>query len=121
MQKQHIETNQQEKQVCKTLYVGNLNKDITEEDLNQLIGLKATVYLRQTCSIEMPSDKNTGKSKKFAFLIVPQHVYHELVKFSGIEFQNHFIRIEEARTTKQTRGVPLNKQNRNKTNKTNPI
>ena len=92
--------------------MGNLNKNITEEDLNQLFGLKTTVYLRQTCSIEMPLDKNTGKSKGFAFLNVPQHVYNELVKLNGIEFQNHFIRIEEARTTKQTRGVPLNKQNR---------
>ena len=41
-----------------------------------------------------------------------QHVYNELVKLKGIEFQNHFIRIEEAVTTKQTRDVPLNKQNR---------
>ena len=40
------------------------------------------------------------------------YVYNELVKLNGIEFQNHFIRIEEARTTKQTRDVPLNKQNR---------
>ena len=100
IQKQHIKTDQQEKQ------------DITEEDLNQLFGLKTTVYLRQNCSIEMPLNKNTGKSKGFASLNVPQHVYNELVKLNGIEFQNHCIRIEEARTTKQTRGVPLNKQNR---------
>ena len=90
--------------------MGNINKDITEEDFNQLFGLKTTVYLRQTCSIEMPLDKNTGKSKGFTFLNVPQHVYNELVKLN--EFQNHFIRIEEPRTTKQLRGVPLNKQNR---------
>ena len=38
--------------------------------------------------------------------------YNELEKLHGIEFQNHFMRIEEAGTTKQTRGVPLNKQNR---------
>ena len=95
-----METNQQEKQVCKKLYVGNLNKDITEEDLNQLFGLTTTVYLRQTCSIEMPFDENTGKSKGFAFLNALHHVYNEIVKLSGIEFQNHFIRIEEARTTK---------------------
>ena len=55
--------------------MGNLNKDITEEDLNQLFGLKTTVYVRQTCSIEMPLDKNTGKSKGFTFLNVAQHMY----------------------------------------------
>ena len=92
--------------------MGNLNKDITEEDLNQLFGLKTTVYLCQTCSIEMPLDKNTGKWKGFSFLNVPQHVYNEPLKLNGIEFQNHFIKMEEALTTKQTRGVPLNKQNR---------
>ena len=54
--------------------MGNLNKGITEEDVNQLFGLKTTVYFRQTCSIEMPLDKNTGKSKGFAFLNVPQHI-----------------------------------------------
>ena len=60
----------------------------------------------------MALDKNTGKSKGFAFLNVPQHVYNELVKLNGIEFQNHFIRIEkiEERTTKQTQGITLNKQ-----------
>ena len=63
--------------------MGNLNKDITEEDLNQLFGLKATVYLRQTCSIEISLDKNTGKSKGFAFLNVPQHVYNELIKLNS--------------------------------------
>ena len=62
----------------------------------------------------MALDKNTGKSKGFAFLNVPQHVYNELVKLNGIEFQNHFIRIEriEECTTKQTQGIPLNKQNK---------
>ena len=31
----------------------------TRLHLNQLFGLKTTVYLRQTCSIEMSLDKNT--------------------------------------------------------------
>ena len=52
------------------------------------------------------------ENQGFAFLNVPQHVYNEPLKLNGIEFQNHFIKIEEALKTKQTRGVPLNKQNR---------
>ena len=51
-------------------------------------------------------------SPQIAFLNVPQHVYNELIKLNGIGFQNHCIRIEEERTTKQTQGEPLNKQNR---------
>ena len=91
------------KQVSKKLYVGNLNKDITEEDLNQLFGLKTTVYFHQTCSIKIPLEKNTGKSKGFVFLKVPQHVYNELVKLNSIEFQNHLMETEKARPAKQTR------------------
>ena len=57
--------------------MGNLYKDITDEDLNQLLGLKTTVHIRQICCIEIPLDNNTGKSKGFAFLNVPQQVYNE--------------------------------------------
>ena len=64
--------NKPTKGTSKKLYVGNPDKDITEEDLNQLFGLKTTVYIHQTCSIEMPIDKNLYKSKGFAFLNVPQ-------------------------------------------------
>ena len=46
--------------------MGNLYKDITDEDLNQLFGVKTTVHIRQICCIEMPLDNNTGKSKGFA-------------------------------------------------------
>ena len=66
--------------------MGNLNKDIIEEDLNQLFGQKTIVYLRQTCSIKIPLDKNTRKLKGFAFQNVLQHVYNELIKLNGIEF-----------------------------------
>ena len=83
--------------------MGNLNKDITEEDLHQLFGLKTTVYFHQTCSIKIPLEKNTGKSKGFVFLKVPQHVYNELVKLNSIEFQNHLMEIEKASPAKQTR------------------
>ena len=57
--------------------MGNLYKDITDEDFNQLFGLKTTVYIRQVCCIEILLDNNTGNSKGFAFLNVPQQVYNE--------------------------------------------
>ena len=68
IQKQKYQSRQQLKQNCKKLYVGNLNPNVTEEDINELFGLKSTEYLRQNCSIEMPIDRNTRKSKGFAFL-----------------------------------------------------
>ena len=61
-----------------------------------LFGLKSTEYLRQNCSVEMPIDRNTGKSKGFAFLKAPPHVSDELI--NGFEFQKQSFRIENAQT-----------------------
>ena len=49
----------------------------------------------------MPIDRNTGKSKEF--LKGPQHVSNELIKLIGFKFQKQSIRIENARTSRQTR------------------
>ena len=102
------------KQNCKKLYVGNLNPNVTEEDINELFGLKSTDYLRQNCSVEMLIDRNTGKSKGFAFLKAPLHVSDELIKLNGFEFQKQTIRIENAQTSRQMRHhnrFSINQQN----------
>ena len=67
IQKQKYQSSQQLKQNCKKLYIGNLNSNIIEEDINDLFVLRSTDYLRQNCSVEMPIDENTGKSKGFDF------------------------------------------------------
>ena len=43
------------------LYVGYLYINVTEEDINELLGLKSRKYLRQNCSVEMSVDKTTKK------------------------------------------------------------
>ena len=49
------------------LFVGNLNQSTTEKDLNELFGLECTLYLRETCSIEMPKKKKkTRDSQKIS-------------------------------------------------------
>ena len=48
----------------------------------------------------MSIDRNTGKSKGFAFLKAPPHVSDELIKLNGFEFQKQSIRIENARTSR---------------------
>ena len=93
----------------KRLYIGNLNPDVTEDELNNLLRLKSTKYLCRTCSIEMPMDKNTGKSKSFAFLTIPSHISDEVKKLNGIKFQNRQIKIQDAKT----RAVPVS-PNKNK-------
>lgn len=92
----------------KRLFIGNLNPDVTENDLNDLFGLKKTKYLCQTCSIQMPIYKNTGKSKGFAFLTLPSHISDAVKELDGIQFQNFKIKIEEAKL----RSAPVS-QNKN--------
>ena len=59
------ETQHKNKNNCnqKRLYIGNLNIDVVEEDLNQLFGIKSTKYLQNTCSIKMPVNQKRGKKK----------------------------------------------------------
>ena len=76
-----------EPEVCKKrIYVGNLGANVATEDLVQLFGLGTTPFLKKTCSVEIATDKKTGKSKNFAIVTVPEHVHSELVKLNGIEF-----------------------------------
>ena len=114
IQKQKYQSRQQLKQNCKKLYVVNLSPSVTEEYISELFGLKSSEYLRQNCSVEMPIDRNTGKSKGFAFLKAPPHVSDELIKLNGFEFQKQSIRIENARTSRQMRHhnrFSINQQN----------
>ena len=49
----------QHKLKLKTMYVGNLDENISEEDLHELFGLKSTTYLQETCIVV--SDKRQKK------------------------------------------------------------
>ena len=76
--------------------------------------LKSTEYLRQNCSVEMPIDRNAGKSKRYAFLKVPPQVSDELIKLNDFEFQKQSFGIENARTSRQMRHhhrFSINQQN----------
>ena len=107
-------SSQELKQNCRKSYVGNLNPNATKEGINELFGLNSTECLRQNCSVEIPIDRNTRKSKGFAFLKAPLHVSDELIKLNGFEFQKQSIRIENARTSRQMRHhnrFSINQQN----------
>ena len=56
-QTQHLKETQ--KYNMKKAYVGNLNKDVTINHLDELFGLKTTRYLQQSCSIELPMNEKT--------------------------------------------------------------
>jgi len=48
------------------IYVGNLNKETTQDEINTLFATAGTVS-----SVEVVMDKGTGKSKGFAFVSMP--------------------------------------------------
>lgn len=54
------------------IYVGNLNKSTTEEEINTLFAQAGTV-----ASVDLVKDKGTGKSKGFAFVSMPEQAEAE--------------------------------------------
>ena len=48
------------------IYVGNLNKSTTQDEIKTLFATAGTVT-----SVEVATDKGTGKSKGFAFVSMP--------------------------------------------------
>ena len=73
----------------KTLYVGNLNKNISEEDLRN------TTYLKENCCVKIVLSKS-GLSRDFAFITALDHVCTDLIKLNVIDFKSHHLPIEEA-------------------------
>jgi len=49
------------------IYVGNLNKSTTEDEINTLFAQAGTV-----ASVDLVKDKGTGMSKGFAFVTMPE-------------------------------------------------
>ena len=54
------------------IYVGNLNKSTTQEEINTLFAQAGTVT-----SVDLVKDKGTGKSKGFAFVNMPEQAEAE--------------------------------------------
>ena len=104
-QQQQIEPKNQKR----SIYAGNLHISVTENDLYDFFGLRSTKYLQETCKVNLPLCKRTGKSKGYAFLNVPDHVYSEIVKLNGVEFKSKQLVLEEAKTKHKDR--TLHKQN----------
>ena len=85
----------------KQLFIRNLHSDATEEDLYKLFGLRSTQYFKQNCLVNMPLIKTTGKSKGFAFIIIPEKVHQSLLKLDGIDLLGKKLLIKEAISTRK--------------------
>ena len=86
----------------KNLYVGNLNENISEEDLYDLFGLRnlneniseEDLYLKENCCVKIVLSKSS-LSSGFAFITAPYDVCIELIKLNGIDFKSHHLTTEE--------------------------
>ena len=87
-----------------------MNKNVTEQDLIELFGLRTTNYLRNTCRVKLILCSKTNNSRGFAFVTGPEHVLNELVKLNGKEFQEKNLVIDEAKKKPSTPSLtPLRK------------
>ena len=77
------------------MYVGNLNKNGTEQDLIELLGLQTTNYLWNTWHVKLIFCSKTNNSRGFAFVTGPENVMNELVKLNIIDFQKKDLAINE--------------------------
>ena len=68
------------------MYIGNLVESVSTKDLEDVLGIEKTPYLKEKCRVELQVDEKTGKSKSFAFLYVPEQVHEDVLKLHGIEF-----------------------------------
>jgi RNA recognition motif-containing protein len=78
----------------KKLYVGNLSYDTTEEDLRSLFAQAGTVG-----SVELIKDRDTGRSKGFAFIEMSSQSEAEnaISMFNGKSVGNREIKVSIAR------------------------
>ncbi|MBN1415195.1 MAG: RNA-binding protein [Bacteroidales bacterium] len=80
------------------IYVGNLDFKVNENDLKSIFEPFGTVT-----EVKIITDKYTGKSKGFAFIIMENHkeASQAIEELNGTTLENRAITVNEARPRKQ--------------------
>jgi len=76
----------------KTIYVGNINYQATEEDLKNVFSEYGEVN-----SVKIINDRETGRSKGFGFVEMESGAEKAIEELDGQEFQGRRLRVNEAR------------------------
>ena len=76
------------------IYVGNLSRETTEDDLRQFFEA-----FGQVISIKISRDRGTGESNGFGFVGMPisEEGQTTISKLSGKDLKGHSIKVEESR------------------------
>jgi RNA recognition motif-containing protein len=82
------------------IYVGNLSRDVTEEDLRQ-----AFQSFGQITSVSIIKDKFSGESRGFGFLEMPNKTEAQkaIVDLNGKELKGRTLTVSEARPRREER------------------
>ncbi len=84
---------------AKNLYVGNLPFQTTEEDLMQLFGQYGAVV-----KVQIISDRDTGRSRGFAFVEMGDGVEAAVEATNGMEYGGRRLSVNEARPREERPG-----------------
>jgi RNA recognition motif-containing protein len=76
----------------KNLYVGNLPFGTTDEDLTQLFG-----QYGQVVKVQVIKDRDTGRSRGFAFVEMGEGAEAAIQATNGLEYQGRRLTVNEAR------------------------
>ncbi|MFO8130123.1 MAG: RNA-binding protein [Bacteroidales bacterium] len=76
------------------IYVGNLNYDLQESDLEQVFSEYGTVE-----SVKIIKDRDTGRGKGFGFVIMPddEEAAAAIQELNGQDVMGRSLRVNEAR------------------------
>jgi RNA recognition motif-containing protein len=86
--------------MSKNLYIGNLSFDTTEDDLREAFGA-----LGSLTSVNLVTDRDTGRSRGFAFVEMSTEAEAQTVisSFDGAEFNGRALTVNVARP-RESRG-----------------
>ena len=86
--------------MTKKLYVGNLSFETTTADLEGAFGQYGNV--RQT---QVVTDRDTGRSRGFAFIEMTDGADDAMAKMNGAQFQGRTLTVNEAKPREERTGT----------------
>ncbi len=82
------------------IYVGNLSRDVTEEDLQEAFGA-----FGQVASVNIIKDKFSGESRGFGFVEMPEKAEAQaaIADLNGKDLKGQALNVNEARPRREGR------------------